>query len=101
MKVWDNFERVSKEVEEINKRKELIEIIFKLSEEAINYDKQFSYNLMINKSIDELQLAVEDLKMDIRMHEAARVITRCFHRFQRRQAIKLKIRQRHEAALKI
>ena len=88
-------------MEEIATRKDLIEQIFTLAEEAINYDKSFSYDLMINKSVEELQAAVEDLKLNIRMDEAARTISRCFSHYIARKRVRIKVRERNNAARKI
>mmetsp|Transcript_19624 Transcript_19624/g.30247 ORF Transcript_19624/g.30247 Transcript_19624/m.30247 type:complete len:111 (+) Transcript_19624:2307-2639(+) len=54
LKVWEEYERVSKEMEDIARRRDLLEEIATLREQVHNYDQKFDYDLMMNKTVDDL-----------------------------------------------
>ena len=97
-KIWNSYERAAREREDIQRRREVILDIQENWAQFPQFEEILSYDRIMSMDLDHLQYMIEDLKLRLRMEEAARKIQQRFRSYLHEVTTANYHRAREEAA---
>lgn len=100
-KIWNSYERAAREREDIQRRREVILDIQENWAQFPQFEEILSYDRIMSMDLDHLQYMIEDLKLRLRMEEAARKIQQRFRSYLHEVTTANYHRAREEAAKRI